>query len=43
MVDAHGARFRSAGTRLRGTLTAEAEIVHRGRTTLAVEVTSLDE
>ena len=27
----------------RGTLTAEAEIVHRGRTTLIVEVTVLDD
>jgi 1,4-dihydroxy-2-naphthoyl-CoA hydrolase len=32
--------FRNAN---RGTLTAEAEIVHRGRTTLVVEVTVLDE
>jgi len=53
MVGAHGARFLLAGPRPEpgqpvpehqgGALTAEAEIVHRGRTTLAVEVTVLDE
>jgi len=53
MVEAHGARFLLAGPRPEpgqpvpehqgGALTAEAEIVHRGRTTLAVEVTVLDE
>jgi len=53
MVEAHGTRFLLAGPRpepgqpfpgrQRGALTAEAEIVHRGRTTLAVEVTVLDE
>ena len=50
---AHGTRFLLAGPRPEpgqpvpehqgGALTAEAEIVHRGRTTLAVEVTVLDE
>ena len=40
-VDDHAGRVGPHAKR--GTLTAEAEIVHRGHTTLAVEVTVLDD
>ena len=42
MIEAHGPSVNLIRNASHGTLTAEAQIVHRGRTTLVVEVSVFD-